>query len=295
MRAAGNPLTANQYCAMAASVSGPYCSVMSDRHMIYQPVVRAEALARACADGALPLESTQRIAQMHLEPVLLERAKADPHIDVRFSSRLMEFSEDSNGVTGTIQPADGGQAVRVNAKLIAGCDGPNSRVRNGLGLDYDNTKDLLGELFIAHFRSDEVSNLYPNRETYWHTWIARPGFSGLLVSPDASRNEYVLHRPFAPREGETVESVIDAALGAKLKYEVIQSGPWRPQFLVANGFSKQRRLSRNAFFADDSSTKSTGSRDRWPSSQSWSNSSTRTMFRSCRSPNRSTRRRAWDG
>jgi hypothetical protein len=60
------------------------------------------------------------------------------------------------------------------------------------------------------------------------------------VSPNAAGNDYVLHRPFAPRKGETIESVVDAALGTKLKYEVVQSGPWRPQFLVAESFGRGR-------------------------------------------------------
>lgn len=240
IRDAGNPRQANQYCSLAASASGPYFSVVSDRHLIYQSVEQGNELIRRSAPGVLPLESMQRIAQLHLEPIFLAEAQADPNIDVRFGWRLLDYSEDADGITGTIQAVEGGREQQVRAQFIAGCDGPSSRVRAVMGVDYDNTKDLVGELFIAHFRSDEVAGLYPNNEPYWHTWISRPGFSGLLVSPDAGRNDYVLHRPVAPRPGESVESIIDAALGTKLNYEVIQSGPWRPQFLVAEAYSQGR-------------------------------------------------------
>lgn len=90
-------------------------------------------------------------------------------------------------------------------------------VRNFLNIDYDGTRNLLGELFIIHLRSDEIANLYPNREPFWHTWIGRPGFYGLLVSPDASKTDYVIHRPFAPQEGERLEEIVDAALGTKTR------------------------------------------------------------------------------
>ena len=240
VRDAGNPRSANQYCAIAASASGPYYSVMSDRHLIYQSVEQGEELIRRNIQGTLPLEPMQRIAQLHLEPVLLAEAQKDQNIELRFGWKLLDFAEDAHGITGRVQPVDGGPPEEVRASYIAGCDGPGSRVRAVIGVEYDNTKDLVGELFIAHFRSDEVAGLYPNREPYWHTWIARPGFGGLLVSPDAGRNDFVLHRPFAPRPGESVESVIDAALGANLKYEVIQYGAWRPQFLVAQAYSKGR-------------------------------------------------------
>lgn len=247
IRGAGNPLTANQYAASAASASGPFYQVMSGRHMIYQPVADAMRQIRACTDGSLPLESMQRIPQMHLEPVLLAAARADRNIDVRFGCRLYGFEQDDDGVTALIQDcADdaAGASAQVRSQYLIGCDGPGSRVRNFLNIDYDGTRDLIGELFIVHLQSDDIAGLYPQREPYWHTWISRPGFQGLLVSPDASRNDFVLHRPFAPRAGESIEQIIDAALaiepGVKLNYRVVQSGPWRPQFLVAESFGRKR-------------------------------------------------------
>jgi 2-polyprenyl-6-methoxyphenol hydroxylase-like FAD-dependent oxidoreductase len=240
IRAAGNPLTANQYSAIAASASGPFFAVMSDRHLIYKPVEAARREIAVTTDGSLPLESMQRIAQMHLEPVLLAAANADPNIEVRFGWRLFGFEQFSDGVTAHIQKMDGDVQQQVCAQFLIGCDGPNSRVRNFLDIDYDGTRDLVGELFIIHFRSDDIAKLYPKNEPYWHTWLSRPGFSGLLVSPDAGRNDYVLHRPFPPRPGEALEPIIDTALGRKLNYEIVQSGPWRPQFLVARSFGRGR-------------------------------------------------------
>lgn len=247
IRRAGNPLHANQYAASAASASGPYFEVMAERHMIYQPVNMAARQIQACADGSLPLESMQRIPQMHLEPVLLEAARADRNIDVRFGCRLYGFEQDDEGVTAMIQDCTddaAGASAQVRSQYLIGCDGPGSRVRNFLNIDYDGTRDLIGELFIVHLQSDDIARLYPNREPYWHTWISRPGFQGLLVSPDAGRNDFVLHRPFAPRDGETIEQIIDAALSLKpsdkFDYRIVQSGPWRPQFLVAESFGRKR-------------------------------------------------------
>jgi 2-polyprenyl-6-methoxyphenol hydroxylase-like FAD-dependent oxidoreductase len=240
IRDAGNPRTANQYVSFAASASGPWYGVLSDRHLIYQPVTKADKMIRACTDGSLPLESMQRIAQMHLEPILLAEAKADPNIDVRFGWFLYGFEQDEMGVTAQIDELATGRHVQVRSEYLIGCDGPSSRVRNFLNIDYDGTRDIVGELFIIHLRSDEIADLYPNREPYWHTWISRPGFQGLLVSPDAGRNDFVLHRTYAPREGENLNAIVDAALGKKLSYEIIRSGPWRPQFLVAESFGYKR-------------------------------------------------------
>ena len=240
IRDAGNPRTANQYVGMAASASGPWYGVLTDRHPIYRPVAEAEKIIRTITDGSLPLESMQRIAQMHLEPVLLAEAKADANIDVRFGWFLYGFEQDDTGVTAQIDDLATGRHEQVRAEFLIGCDGPSSRVRNFLNIDYDGTRDILGELFIIHLRSDAIASLYPNREPYWHTWISRPGYQALLVSPDAGRNDFVLHRPFTPREGESLEAIVDAALGQKLEYEIVRSSPWRPQFLVARSFGHKR-------------------------------------------------------
>lgn len=240
IRAAGNPGDANQFCSIGASANGPFYTLLSNQHLMYQPVTIGKRLIKTCTDGSLPLEPMQRIAQLHLEPVLLAEVQADPNIEVRFGWRLVDFEQDASGVNAVIESIDGGTPEHIKAQYIAGCDGAKSRVRTKLGIPYDGTPNLVGELFIVHFRSDELAKLYPNNEPYWHTWIARPGYSGLLVSPDASRNDYILHRPFAPRPGETLEGLIDQALGTKVAYEVVQSGPWRPQFLVAERFGEGR-------------------------------------------------------
>ncbi len=103
IRENGNPLDANQYSAFAASASGPFYAVMSTRHLIYQPVAQARETISKTNDGSLPLESMQRIAQMYLEPVLLDAAKADPMIDLRFGFRLYGFEQDAEGVTARAQ------------------------------------------------------------------------------------------------------------------------------------------------------------------------------------------------
>ncbi len=240
IRDAGNPRGANQYVGFAASAAGPWYGVLANRHPIYRPVAEAEKIIRTSSDGSLPLESMQRIAQMHLEPVLLAEARSDPNIDVRFGWFLYGFEQDELGVTAHIDEIATGRHEQVRSEYLVGCDGPSSRVRNFLNIDYDSTRDVVGELFIIHLRSDEIASLYPNREPYWHTWISRPGFQGLLVSPDAGRKDFVLHRTSPPRKGESLEAIVDAALGRKLSYEVVRGSPWRPQFLVAESFGHKR-------------------------------------------------------
>lgn len=246
IRENGNPLHANQYCSIAASASGPFYAILDKQHPIYLPVNISRKLIDENTDGSLPLESMQRIAQLNLEPVLFKEAQSDPNIDIRFGWKLLNFSQDSEFINAVIQNNEEKGLEYITAQYIVGCDGTRSKVREILNINYEGTLDLIGELFIIHFRSDELAVLYPNNEPYWHTWLSRPGFSGLLVSPDAARNDYILHRPFAPRNDEDIESIINKAIGKKINFEIIQSGAWRPQFLVAEKFGVNR-----AFLAGD--------------------------------------------
>lgn len=241
IRSNGNPLDANQFVAYATAASGQFLSVLNnDNHLVYQSVADSNITIRSTNDGSLPLENMQRIPQMHLEPVLLNAIEKDANIECHFGWSMFGFEQDETAVTALVQDVDTGKNQHIRADYLIGCDGPNSKVRNFLNIDYDNTRDLIGELFIIHFQSDEIKALYPNQQPYWHTWLCRPKFSGLLVSPDASRNDYVLHRPFAPRKNETIEQAIDTAIGKKVNYKIIQSGSWRPQFLVAKSFGRKR-------------------------------------------------------
>lgn len=241
IRSNGNPLEANQFVAYATSASGHFLSILNnENHLVYQSVKDSIETIKKVNDGTLPAENMQRIPQMHLEPVLLTEIEKDENIECYFGWSMFGFEQDESGVTALIQQVDTGENQHVRADYMIGCDGPNSKVRNFLNIDYDNTRDLIGELFIIHFQSDELKKLFPNQEPYWHTWLCRPKFGGLLVSPDASRNDYVLHRPFAPRKNETIEEAIETAIGEKIEYKIIQSGPWRPQFLVAKSFGRNR-------------------------------------------------------
>ena len=240
VRNAGNPRSSNQFVSFAAAAVGPFYKVLSSRDFIYKPNDQAQQQIREANDGTLPLESMQRISQMHLEPLLLAEAKSDPNIEVRFGWRTESFVQDADGVTLEIANVTTAESDQVRCAFLVGCDGPASRVRKALNIDYDATRDILSELFIVHFRSNAIAALYPDSQPYWHTWLSRPKFTGLLVSLDAGRQDYILHRPFKPREGESLRAVIESAIGTDVDFEIVQSGPWRPQFLVATSFGSGR-------------------------------------------------------
>ncbi len=78
-------------------------------------------------------EPPHRINQIFLEPVLFDHAKAQPRITIINRARLAGFTQDDQGVTGTIEDLDTGAQTAIAARYLIGCDGAHSTVRSKIG------------------------------------------------------------------------------------------------------------------------------------------------------------------
>ena len=67
---------------------------------------------------------------------LLDGLERFPHVDVRFAHRSVRHVEDADGVTVTVEDADGvGRQIR--ARYLVGCDGGRSATRRGMGVTFE--------------------------------------------------------------------------------------------------------------------------------------------------------------
>jgi 2-polyprenyl-6-methoxyphenol hydroxylase-like FAD-dependent oxidoreductase len=60
--------------------------------------------------------------------------------DVRWKTELQSFSQNGDGVRAVLQSA-AGENETIEARYLAGCDGPGSTTRHLLGIDFDGTTD----------------------------------------------------------------------------------------------------------------------------------------------------------
>jgi len=58
------------------------------------------------------------------------------HVDVKFSHTLLGYVDDADGVTATVELADGSQKT-IRAKYLVGCDGGRSITRKSMGVSFD--------------------------------------------------------------------------------------------------------------------------------------------------------------
>src|SRR3954464_13965717 len=75
-------------------------------------------------------EPPHRINQIFLEPILFEHAAATPGVTILDRTSFERLTQDADGVVAEGHHLDTGEAVRVFARYLVGCDGPRSAVRH---------------------------------------------------------------------------------------------------------------------------------------------------------------------
>lgn len=233
VRAGGSRADANRQVAFSLTAAGPRYAVLDGNKYAYQSFSLIRELIGTSRDGSLPLEAAHPIPQREVEALLLKQANRSSFVKVRDGWRVIRADQDPDGVTTTLQNIKNGQTQEVRSQFLVNGDETASAAQLLLNISHDDTPPLIGPLFTIHFQSAELAELFPDSNPYWHTWIAQPGFIALLVAADPLRGDYVIHRPYPPGKNEPLEQIIDRALGRTVKYKIVQSGSWQPDFRLA--------------------------------------------------------------
>ncbi|WP_333741494.1 FAD-dependent oxidoreductase [Streptomyces sp. IBSBF 2806] len=191
-------------------------------------------------------------SQNDLEPVLLDHARRLGG-DLRFSTELMSFETDSDGVTAVAKSRETGEHVTVRADYLVAADGPRSPVREQLGIGQSGPGDLFHNVSLT-FRSRRLAEVVGDRH-FIVCYLTSPDADGALLPVD-NRENWVFHAPWHPEHGETLEEFteercvehIRRAVGvADLDVEITGKAPWHAAQRVARSYRSGR-----VFLAGDS-------------------------------------------
>ncbi|WP_185640771.1 FAD-dependent oxidoreductase [Burkholderia sp. Bp9142] len=202
----------------------------------YPDVHAWRAKIAAHNDGTMPLEPNMRLSQVVLEPVLrdilLERG-----VDIRFGWAFESFEQDEDGVTATVREVKSGEIHKVRCKLLAGCDGGSSKVREQLGIGL-NGKFAIARAFMVHFRTPSKELM----QRFGVAWHYQAPVHGTMIAQD-DEQIWTLHTVLP--EGVDPATVVPEqlafdCLGAEFPIEVLQSNTWTPHLVVADGYGHGR-------------------------------------------------------
>lgn len=169
-----------------------------------------------------------------VEPVLAERARK-AGADLRFSTALVSFEQDADGVTAAL-----GDGTEVRASYLVAADGGRSRVREALGVTVSGVGAIARSLGIV-FEADLGQAMQPDLTDLYY--LQHPEFTGALVNTDVP-GRYVCSIDLRPGQELTQDELVRlirlATDAPDLRPRIRWTGEWEMAARVADRFAVGR-------------------------------------------------------
>ncbi|GLZ01779.1 FAD-dependent oxidoreductase [Actinoplanes sp. NBRC 103695] len=194
----------------------------------------AKSVGTPPPDGYSPSGSAA-IAQDRLEPVLRDSA-IEFGADVRLSTELVSFEQDSSGVIATLRRRDTAEEYSLRANYLIAADGHTSPIREALGIGRGGhgfmqvVRSVLFRADLEEYLASGISQFeldQPDLKGMLTTY--RDGRWLLMFSDDEERDEDTLRK-----------QVIRAVGRSDVSVELITTGRWELSAFIADRFSAGR-------------------------------------------------------
>ena len=184
----------------------------------------------------------QACSQIWFDPILAERARSFPTVQLHYLHRLDSFSQDADGVTADITEIGSGKRRRITADFMAGCDGANSLIRRTLDIKLTG-KGTIGYPINMFFRAPKLLARSGRLPGTFFILVDRSGVWGNLRIIDPSNDVWRLMVDTASDvtpDAVDREGYLHRALGSNLAVEWIDVNVWRRRSLVAERYGEGR-------------------------------------------------------
>ena len=192
-------------------------------------------------DGWWPTpEPPHRMNQIFLEPILIEAAKKNWLIDLRYETEMTGFEQNVDGVTANLK---GSGAGKVRSTYLVGCDGGRSPTRKAIGamLSGDAVIQRVQSTYIRAPQLIDAMHVPPA----WAMFSMNPKRTGNIYSIDGVER-WLIHNYL--RDDEVDFDSVDRdrcireilGVGADFEYKILSHEDWFGRRLVADKLRNDR-------------------------------------------------------
>ena len=195
--------------------------------------------------AAPPPQSPQRrerCPQNMFDPILREFAASQKSVTMRYRTRLVSFTQDSDAVTAEVENAETGARERIPARYIVGCDGARSLTRETLGITMRGNPALTYTTNVI-FRCPHLLSLHEKGKAYRHIFIGPEGtWSTIVAINGRDQWRFSLIGSSTQREYtiDEIKATIRRAVGRDFDFEILSVLPWVRRELVAETYRSGR-------------------------------------------------------
>ncbi len=202
-----------------------------------------------------------RMSQDVLEPILRARA-VEMGADVRFSTELLRFAQDEDGVTAWLRGPDGREYTLRSAWMVA-ADGHRSPVREALGIGRSGPgalQTMRSVMFRPQIPPEVQARVDAARARgLTQFMVDQPDLKGMLGGGYPQGRWIFYLQDDKPRSDAELKDVVRRALGLPDNApEIVTTGRWQMAMLIADTFRKGR-----VFLAGDAAHALPPSRAGW--------------------------------
>jgi len=188
-------------------------------------------------------EKKQRCPQLWFDPILSRAVAREACVDIRYGTRLVEYSQDEEGVTAVLQDVASEVTSHLRANYLIACDGAGSGVRRSLDIP------LLGDAALSYsvgiyFTAHGLLAQHRMGPAERYMLIGEEGTWGHLTVVDAKdiwRLTIIGTREKIESENFDPNYWLRRCFGsANVSYQVDAVLPWKRSRLVAERYSHGR-------------------------------------------------------
>jgi 2-polyprenyl-6-methoxyphenol hydroxylase-like FAD-dependent oxidoreductase len=203
-------------------------------------------------EGLEDISPTSRLflTQQLFEPLLRKHA-LEHGASLRFSTKLLDFQQNDDGVTALVEDTETGIKRVVKAMYMVACDGSRSLVREKLDIGMED-HGLLSRSITIYFRAD-LSRFVEGRYN-GVIYVNNEHVRGFFRLDKSGTEGFLVVNTYGPRNSESsrypsdgittgkASEILSAAIGADVDFEITLLSPWDAVCGVARSFSAGRVL-----------------------------------------------------